>query len=179
MTNIPTRVARAEMIRSATLEVISMMVGLDAEAGDATASPVNGTAQEGVFATVGLAGRCTGSGTISLSAELACKLSSQFLMAEYEQVNVDVLDAVGELANMIVGNVKTSLESEMGAIGLSIPTVVFGKNFMTRSLSQSEGISIPFRCLNETLVVGLYLTPSNVPELEVIPGFVHPHYLPG
>ena len=47
------------------------------------------------------------------------------MLADYTSVEGEVLDAIGEIANMIFGNVKTALESEVGDLGLSIPTVIF------------------------------------------------------
>ena len=65
---------------------------------------------DGVVCLIGMAGEWTGTGTISCSAEFACRIASQMLMAEYAVVDAEVLDAVAEVANMILGNVKTSLE---------------------------------------------------------------------
>ena len=48
------------------------------------------------------------------------------LMSEFDAVTEDVLDAMAEMANMIFGNVKTELEEQLGGLGLSIPTVIFG-----------------------------------------------------
>ena len=47
-----------------------------------------------------------------------------------------MLDAVAEVTNMIIGNVKTVLESRLGAMGLSTPTVIYGRNFQTAQLRQ-------------------------------------------
>ena len=56
---------------------------------------------------VGVAGSWTGTGHMSCSPQFAQKLAGALLMTEYDSVNEDVLDAVAEVANMIVGNVKT------------------------------------------------------------------------
>ena len=49
-----------------------------------------------------------------------------------------------KLTNMIIGSVKTDLESNSGPLGLSIPTVVFGRNFKTRSAGNAEWIHVRF-----------------------------------
>jgi CheY-specific phosphatase CheX len=46
-----------------------------------------------------------------------------------------VLDAFAELIDMIIGNVKTALEEHLGPMGMSVPTVVHGKNFTTRTVA--------------------------------------------
>ncbi len=61
------------------------------------------------------------------------------LMTEAPSVNEDVLDAVAELTNMIIGNVKTELEAQVGPLGLSIPTVVYGRNFQTKTAGAPGG----------------------------------------
>jgi chemotaxis protein CheX len=62
---------------------------------------------------------------------------------------------------MIIGSVKTDLEQELGPLGLSIPTVVFGRNFKTRSAGNSEWIVVRFHWDDECLVVKLFLTRSD------------------
>jgi chemotaxis protein CheX len=56
--------------------------------------------------------------------------------------------------------VKTQLEEELGPMGLSIPTVIYGRNFTTRSVGRSEWIVVPFECLSERVEVHLCLVPS-------------------
>jgi chemotaxis protein CheX len=85
-----------------------------------------------------------GTGSIACSAAFACKISSQLLMAEYSAVDEEVLDAVAEVTNMVVGNVKTLLEEILGPLGLSIPTVIFGRNFTSRSAGTNEWTVVPF-----------------------------------
>lgn len=75
----------------------------------------------GVVALVGVAGSWTGTGHISCTSVFAQKLAGALLMTEYESVNEDVLDAVAEVANMIVGNVKTFFEEKLGPLGAHRP----------------------------------------------------------
>ena len=86
------------------------------------------------------------------------------LMTEATAVNEDVLDAVAELTNMIIGSVKTELESQLGPLGLSIPTVVFGRNFKTRSAGTVEWIYVRFLWDGEPLLVKMCLAPSEKPH---------------
>ena len=60
-------------------------------------------------------------------------------------MNEDVLDAIAEVTNMIIGNVKSALEEKVGAMGLSTPTVIFGRNFQTRSARTHEWTGVRFR----------------------------------
>ena len=63
---------------------------------------------------------------------------------EVESLDEDVKDAMGELANMITGNVKSRLEAEGNEIRLSIPTTVDGDNYKMECPGKHEGVIIPF-----------------------------------
>lgn len=167
------------MVRNATLDVCSTMLGVEAAAQPFQLTGSMTGPQDGVFATVGMAGRCTGSGTIAMNEALACKLAGTFMMSEYTSVNGDVLDAIGEMANMVVGNVKTELEGLMGSIGLSIPTVVYGRNFRTKNLSKTEVVTINFLCDGNELSVSLALNETELAASDVSSGFLQPHYVAG
>jgi chemotaxis protein CheX len=85
------------------------------------------------------------------------------LMTEATAVNEEVLDAVAELTNMIIGSVKNDLERELGPLGLSIPTVVFGKNFRTKSAGHAEWIVRRFHWDSDAFEVRICLAPSEHP----------------
>ena len=74
------------------------------------------------------------------------------------------MDAVAEVTNMIIGNVKTTLETELGPLALSIPTVVFGRNFTARSASSEEWVVVPFDVEGSRLDVKLCLTQNHHPH---------------
>ena len=45
----------------------------------------------------------------------------------------------------IIGNVKSMLETELGPLGLSIPTVIYGRNYRALSGGNRERLVVPFR----------------------------------
>jgi chemotaxis protein CheX len=150
-----------KQIRVVTQEVLSTMFGLEVQSGEAVVEQAAPGPTNGVVALVGLAGAWVGTGSVSCSAEMACKLSSQFLMSECESVNDEVLDTVGELTNMIIGNFKAVLEDELGPMGLSIPTVIYGRNFTTRTLGKSDFTLIPFTCSQGSFDIHICLAPNS------------------
>jgi chemotaxis protein CheX len=156
-----------ELVRQSTRAVFGTMLGIDLDDGEARTAVSAPEPVDGVVAIIGLAGRWVGSGTFSCSAEAAKKISGQMLMQEFTAVDADVLDAVGEVTNMILGNVKTSLEEEYGAMGLSIPTVIYGRNFTTRSVGRNEWTVVPFHCLDSIVEVHLCLVPGSETGLSV------------
>jgi chemotaxis protein CheX len=130
------------VIRAAR-DVFGTMLGLEIRPGQVYIEQSTPTTGESVVALIGLAGPWIGTGVVSCSPEFACKISSLMLMSDYDAVTGDVLDAMAEMANMIFGNVKTDLEEQLGTLWLSIPTVIFGRNFATKSVGQQSWTVIP------------------------------------
>jgi chemotaxis protein CheX len=147
-------------VRESTEEVFSTMLSIELEPGESftTQSP-NAAGGDGVLAFVGLAGKWVGTGSVSVSSALACRISSQFLMTEYKSIDEDVLDALAEVTNMIIGNVKTRLEEILGPMGLSIPTVIHGRNFTSRTLGTQEWTGILFNLDGERMEIQVCLAP--------------------
>ncbi|MGD0363025.1 MAG: chemotaxis protein CheX [Bryobacteraceae bacterium] len=144
-------------IRAATEDVFSTMLGAELHFAESFCDKGPSHPSDGVICLIGMAGEWTGTGTLSCSAELACQIASQMLMTEYALVDAEVLDAVAEVANMILGNVKTALEKSLGPMGMSIPTAIFGKNFLAKSFGDETWTVVLFDCGNHRLEVKLFL----------------------
>lgn len=91
---------------------------------------------------IGLSGMLAGTVILTMSESIALKAASTMLMMEIEKVDADVLDAVGELTNMIAGNAKAQLEEYK--LSLSLPNVIYGEATEVRFPEQSQPITIPF-----------------------------------
>jgi len=150
----------AEAIRSASADVFSTMLGMELVAGEMEVGEAAGRNRTGVVALLGFAGDWAGSGTLYCDGRFACHMAAQLLMADYDTVNDEVLDAVAEVANMIVGNVKTVLEQKLGSMGLSTPTVVYGRNFETRTVGTKEWVTVPFECGEFKMGVQINIAPN-------------------
>lgn len=151
------------MVVAAASEVFNTMLGMPIEPAPAHQEPVHPASYDGVVALIGVAGAWTGTGRISCSPEFACKIANGLLMMEFAEVDEDVLDAVAEIVNMVIGNVKTLLEERLGPLGLSIPTVVYGRNYKTRSAGVMEWTVVPFQIGTEIMEVrfNLMKTPQS------------------
>lgn len=144
-------------VRGATEEVFSLMLGLPVECGEPYQEQAEDQSFDGVVALVGLAGSWVGAGRLSCSAAFACRVSGALLAAEYAAIDEDVLDAMAEVTNMIIGNVKSQLEEDYGTMGLSIPTVIFGRNYRARSTGAGTWTVVPFVSGSERMYVKLCL----------------------
>jgi chemotaxis protein CheX len=147
-------------IRQAVGEVFSTMLGVEIVEGETSIENGVPEANDGVVSFIGVAGSWAGTGSLTCSPALACRICTHMLLTESTSVNEEVLDAVAELTNMIIGCVKTDLERHLGPLGLSIPTVVFGKNFKTRSSGHAEWTVMRFHWLEEVLLVKFCLAPN-------------------
>jgi chemotaxis protein CheX len=147
-------------ISQSALQVFSTMLGVEIRCGESSVENNMPEANDGVVSFIGLAGSWAGTGSLSCSPVLACRICASMLMCEATAVNEEVLDTVAELTNMIVGSVKTDLEQHLGPLGLSIPTVVYGRNFKAKSAGSTEWIVVRFHWDDETLTVKLCLEPK-------------------
>jgi chemotaxis protein CheX len=168
----------AEAIRVATQEVFATMLALELKPGDVYLEKQEAVPTSGVVSLIGLAGPWIGTGSLSCSAAFACRLASQLLATEYPAICEDVLDAVAEVTNMIIGNVKTTLENRLGSMGLSTPTVIYGRNFQTRSVGNQEWTVVPFDSEGSRMCVQLCLVRNPDAHAKMTrPGFPIPHML--
>jgi len=173
-----TQAELAKAIRDATHEVFSTMLTLEVVAGEVFTEKQEAAPATGVVSLIGLAGSWVGTGSLSCSAQSACWIASHLLMTEYDGITDDVLDAVAEVTNMIIGNVKTVLEESLGGMGLSTPTVIYGHNFQTRSARNQDWTVVPFTAEGERLCVQVCIAPNRDAEpKQGKPGYPIPHLL--
>jgi chemotaxis protein CheX len=166
-----------DTVSRAAKDVFGTMLGLEIEVGEPFDEKAFPAESQKVVALIGLAGQWIGTGVIGCSPEFACRIASMMLMAEYQAVNEDVLDAMAEMANMIFGNVKTELEEELGGLGLSIPTVIFGRNFATRSVGQQAWTVFPLKAGSDEMELKFCLMPNRDFHKHSRPARVQPHVI--
>ncbi|QDU95434.1 chemotaxis protein CheX [Lignipirellula cremea] len=108
-----------------------------------------------ISGVIGLSGKASGTVVLSLQKEVALSLTEVLLEKRPEHLDADVVDAIGELTNMVAGNAKTRLEQFQ--ISLGLPSVIIGKNHSVEFPRGIAPIGIPFqsRLGPVCLVVGL------------------------
>nr|AGS51586.1 chemotaxis protein CheX [uncultured bacterium contig00010] len=79
-----------------------------------------------ISAVIGLSGVVRGAVIVSMKNALALKLTSILTGQEYTEIDVDVMDAIGEINNIIAGNIKPKIPNG-DKIVISIPTIIRGK----------------------------------------------------
>jgi chemotaxis protein CheX len=78
---------------------------------------------------IALTGEVTGLVAISMKSPTAAKIADMLTGKDKFDSEADVVDAIGEIINIIAGNVKKNLE-DMFKIIISLPKVVRGKAHM-------------------------------------------------
>ena len=75
---------------------------------------------------IGLSGQAHGAVAISLKDNTAFRVTKMLTGSDHTSIDSLVTDAVGEIINIIAGNVKKNFEDEL-RIKISLPTIVKGK----------------------------------------------------
>lgn len=128
----------------AAINVVKTMTGIDVQPGKPSLKK-NNLSFGDVTGVIGLAGDNVG-GNLVVSFEKSCilKIVNTMFCSEYTEVTDEIVDAVGEITNMICGNTKRDL----GALGLNIqmatPMILRGQNIEITQLSRAPVITIPF-----------------------------------
>jgi len=126
-----------------TQEVLKKMAFMDAVPGKPYLKKEE-TASGDVSGIIGITGDATGSLALSFSEKCICKIVSNMLGEEHPEVTKEILDAVGELTNMVSGASRTQLEKMGMAVYAAIPTVVHGQGHTITHILKSPSLVIPF-----------------------------------
>lgn len=143
-------------ISQATQEIFQSMLMMEASPGQALTERANSFVNS-VTAIVGIAGTNKGMLAIHIPEPTALVITSSFLMMEVTEVDDDVKDAIGELANMVAGSIKADLTEQGQDFKLSIPSVVCGAEYEIDCLTDSDGVSMPFSIEAGDFLVEFYL----------------------
>lgn len=125
---------------------------------------VNGTFLEdslpltdSISGVIGLAGTCKGVLAVHMPSKVAMAVTGGFLGMDVDEMNADVEDAIGELANMLGGNVKSILSENGRDIDLSLPSTIIGRRYDFQPTKEAERVIIPFTCAAGEFAIDLQL----------------------
>lgn len=94
-----------------------------------------------VSALIGLAGEVKGTIVLNFSRNTAIEIGTLFAGVRYRALSRDLVDAVGEMVNIIAGNAKQYLDQR---IEISLPGVIIGEKYKFRWERGVPVIAIPF-----------------------------------
>ena len=97
-----------------------------------------------ISAMIGLTGGFSAMLSIHCPETVGLAISGAMLGIELEEIDTDVKDALGEIANMVAGGLKERFAAENIALELAIPTAISGKSYTIASPTRSNRVIIPF-----------------------------------
>jgi chemotaxis protein CheX len=98
-----------------------------------------------VSGVIGITGEASGALVISMKKDVAMKITGTLTGTDHNKFDEEVTDSVGEIINIIAGNVKHNFEQEFRLV-ISLPTVICGSNHTIQwPYVNTRIICIPFK----------------------------------
>jgi chemotaxis protein CheX len=135
---------RAEYINpfiSSLVRIFQQMLSCEAKRG-APFIPAANQRRHAISGTIGLSGMAVGTVVVNLPRSVALKAAKTMLMTDTDPAEADLIDAIGELTNMIAGAAKAQLEE--CELAVSLPNVITGENHAIHFPSNVAPICVPF-----------------------------------
>ncbi len=128
----------------ATTDVFRTMLNCVPKLGDLrwSAEDDEGLGPFHVSAIIGLIGTVKGTIEMSFSEDTAIAICNKLVAGDNTKLNADVVDALGEMVNMVTGGAKAKFVGER--MSTSLPSVVKGRNYTIKHPSGSRSVDIPF-----------------------------------
>jgi chemotaxis protein CheX len=96
-----------------------------------------------ISAVIGLTGEARGAVVISMKQSLVLRLTDMLTSTTHTKIDEEVVDAIGEIINIIAGNAKKGLEESFRLV-ISLPTIIEGKGHSIKwPNAQARIICIP------------------------------------
>ena len=93
---------------------------------------------------IGLSGEARGAVVISMKTALAIRLTDMLTDTKHSAIDEEVVDAIGEIVNIIAGNAKKGLEEDFRLV-ISLPSIIEGVGHQVKwPHDQAQIICIPF-----------------------------------
>ncbi len=108
-------------LTAAAIETFEMLFGDGASISEGVSD-----APAEVSAIIGLSGQYGGFLAVHCTRAEACSLAGTMLGSPVEDIDAEVCDAIGEIANVLAGSLKKHLDPEAGQFRLAIPSIIQG-----------------------------------------------------
>ncbi len=133
-----------------TTSIFSKMLGWNVEVGHSKKSN-RFQSNHDISGIIGFSGTLRGTIVIGLDQEFAFAAAEAFFGGKPTSIDEEVLDMVGELANMIGGNAKERMT--ITGVNLGLPTVICGKGHRVSFDPGAQVELLPFTCAHGPLTV--------------------------
>ena len=133
----------AKKIVETTEEIFNTMIFMDISAEDPLAQGKQALGCH-ISAMIGLSGGFSAMLSIHCPEAIGLGIAGAMLGMDIDEVDADVKDALGEIANMVAGGLKERFAAQDIDLVLAIPTTVSGKSYTIASPTKSNRVIIPF-----------------------------------
>jgi len=144
-----------ELLDADVREIFTTMVG--AEVSPSQTAVTVTKFKDSVTAMVGFAGSYNGMISVNTPQKLAMGFASQMLGMDITECDDDVIDALGEIANMIGGSFKHHFVKDGHEVRLSTPSVISGEEYVMSVGSIPDTLTLVFESGSEQFMVSVYL----------------------
>jgi chemotaxis protein CheX len=126
--------------------VFKAMLDIDIKAGTSIVNEARKSKGDitGVMALTGGDGDQKGMLAFSTSKQGALQIYKRLMHQEFEEVNAEIIDGMGELTNIISGRARYELEKENIHLYAHVPIVFSGKNAEVNYITKTTVLSAPF-----------------------------------
>jgi chemotaxis protein CheX len=97
-----------------------------------------------VSGSIGLIGEIAGTINVNFETEVICKIVSNMLGESHTEIDNTVVDAVGEIANMVAGGAKGEMQGKGMNFNIALPNVTVGHRHSHAFPPDIPTIVIPF-----------------------------------
>jgi chemotaxis protein CheX len=153
-----------ELVTSAVTELFTTMLHMNMQS--VAVEPSFGNGETHVAGTVGFVGRLTGVVYVYTTLSFARRITATLLALPEAEITEDEMinDAMGEMANMLVGHMKSRIADRGMSCVLTIPSVVRGSHFSVEPISSTTGHVASFASGPHRLCIQVLLKPSDASQ---------------
>jgi CheY-specific phosphatase CheX len=150
-----------EYITNAVREVFDTMLAMDVETVDEQSLPNHNGNR--IVGSIGFAGLVMGHLNLHVGQVFARRMTAAMLGMETDEIegNEEIHDVIGELCNMICGDLKSRLCDQGLTCELSIPSITSGKEFTIEPQGWARSERYGFRSNQDTALVEIYMKSGN------------------
>ena len=149
-----------ELVTSAVTELFGTMLRMQMRPVPVQAG--FGNDETHVAGVVGFIGKLSGVVYVYTTQSFARRITGTFLGLKDPEIGGEMVnDAIGELANMLVGQMKSRLTDRGIPCVLTIPSVVRGSHFSVEAISSTEGHVFSYEAEGNRIFIHFLLKSMN------------------
>jgi chemotaxis protein CheX len=119
------------------------MCGITARCVGAASVPVRDAGK--VTGMIGVHGKSSGFVTVNMTERVAIRAANSLLQEDFAELNSQIVDATGEITNMVVGGIKSALATTPWSFSqITVPSVIVGQGYSIAYARGLEFINVTF-----------------------------------